>query len=209
VSALPNDSLLDRKERGAFFTPPAIADFLTRFAIANDPTARVLDPTCGEAVFLTSAARQLHALGADPKAIRGQLCGVDLHRPSLTDSGRLLAEEGFGANLVCSDFFDLPTPAQIGDRAGWQDAVVGNPPFVRYQDHKGDVRKRALAAALAQGVRLSGLASSWAPTLVHASAFLKPTGRLAMVLPAELLTVGYEEPLRTWLRRRFAVVNLV
>jgi hypothetical protein len=44
---------------------------------------------------------------------------------------------------------------------------------------------------------------------VHASAFLTPTGRLAMVLPAELLTVGYAEPIRRWLKQRFAVVNLV
>ena len=41
------------------------------------------------------------------------------------------------------------------------------------------------AAALRQGVRLSGLSSSWASGLVHASGFLKPEGRLAMVLPAE------------------------
>ncbi|MDQ3485137.1 MAG: SAM-dependent methyltransferase, partial [Actinomycetota bacterium] len=31
----------------------------------------------------------------------------------------------------------------------------------------------------------------------------------AMVLPAELLTVGYAEPVRAWLRRRFERVNLV
>jgi hypothetical protein len=30
-----------------------------------------------------------------------------------------------------------------------------------------------------------------------------------MVLPAELLTVNYAEPVRRWLRRRFAAVNLV
>jgi hypothetical protein len=92
---------------------------------------------------------------------------------------------------------------------GWQDAVIGNPPFVCYQEHRGHVRRRSVAAALEQGVRLSGLASSWAATLVHASAFLRPSGRLAMVLPAELLTVGYAEPIRRWLRKRFAVVNLV
>ena len=201
--------LLERKARGAFFTPPAIADFLTRFAIANDVSARVLDPTCGEAVFLLAAGRQLENLGASPEAISDQLCGVDLHEPSLNESAKLLTDEGFAANLLCSDFFELPSPAQMGDKAGWQDAVVGNPPFVRYQEHTGETRKRAAAAALAQGVRLSGLASSWAPTLVHASAFLKPSGRLAMVLPAELLTVGYAEPLRKWLRKRFAVVNLV
>ena len=87
--------------------------------------------------------------------------------------------------------------------------MIGNPPFVRYQEHRGHPRKRSAAAALAQGVRLSGLSSSWAATLVHASAFLTPTGRLAMVLPAELLTVGYAEPIRRWLKQRFGVVNLV
>jgi hypothetical protein len=151
----------------------------------------------------------LQALGAAPQAIREQLSGVDLHQPSLDTSAELLGDLGTGANLVRSDFFELPTPAQMGDLVGWQDAVIGNPPFVRYQEHRGDVRKRSATAALAQGVRLSGLASSWAATLVHASGFLKPTGRLAMVLPAELLTVGYAEPIRRWLRKRFAVVNLV
>lgn len=197
-----------RKARGAFFTPPAIADFLARWAIRG-PNDRVMDPTCGEAVFLLSAAARLKALNTGPTAISRQLTGVNLHRPSLKASAALLAAEGTGANLVRSDFFDLQTPAQMGDQVGWQDAVIGNPPFVRYQEHRGTVRRRSAAAALAQGVRLSGLASSWAATLVHASAFLKPSGRLAMVLPAELLTVGYAEPIRRWLRARFRVVNLV
>lgn len=203
------DTPVARKARGAFFTPPAIADFLARWAIGKNSAARVLDPTCGEAVFLLAAADRLKELGAASESIRDQLSGVDLHQPSLDESARLLSESGYGANLVRSDFFELVTPAQIGDRVGWQDAVVGNPPFVRYQEHTGSARKRSAAAALAQGVRLSGLASSWAATLVHASAFLKPTGRLAMVLPAELLTVQYAEPVRRWLRERFAVVNLV
>jgi len=203
------DTSHGRKARGAFFTPPAIAEFLARWAIGKDPNAKVLDPTCGEAVFLLAAGTQLRKAGAEPAAIRSQLTGVDLHRPSLDESGRLLATDGFGANLVRSDFFNLPTPAQFGDEIGWQDAVIGNPPFVRYQEFTGETRKRAMVAALAQGVRLSGLASSWAATLAHASAFLKPSGRLAMVLPAELLTVQYAEPVRRWLRERFGIVNLV
>jgi adenine-specific DNA methylase len=204
----PGDTALLRKGRGAFFTPPAITDFLAHWAI-KDANATVLDPTCGEAAFLQSAGARLRKLGASDEAIAAQLSGVDLHGASLDAAADLLVEDGFGANLIKSNFFDLATPAQIGDRVGWQDAVIGNPPFVRYQEHRGSERKRSAAAALAQGVRLSGLASSWAATLVHASAFLKPDGRLAMVVPAELLTVGYAEPLRKWLRQRFAAVNLV
>jgi len=89
------------------------------------------------------------------------------------------------------------------------DAVIGNPPFVRYQNHAGLQRKRAQLAAMEQGVRLSGLASSWAALVVHACAFLKPEGRLAMILPTELLTTRYAEDVRLWLKRRFKAVHLV
>lgn len=208
MASLAVDTPERRKERGAFFTPPDIAQFLADWAVRDSDT-RVMDPTCGEAVFLLAAAKNLKAAGADPLAIKRQLTGVDLHKPSLAGSRALLAEQGFGAHLVQSDFFDLQTPSQIEDRVGWQDAVIGNPPFVRYQQFSGDARTKGAAAALAQGVRLSGLASSWAPTLVHATAFLKPGGRLAMVCPAELLTVHYAEPVRRWLRERFGSVKLV
>lgn len=203
------DSTELRKQRGAFFTPAPIADFLGAWACAGRKDARVLDPTCGEAVFLLAAARRLAANGARPEETAELLHGVDLHPASLASSRALLAAEGFDANLVAGDFFAQPTPAQLGSSLGWMDAVVGNPPFVRYHDHRGDARKLSAAAALAQGVRLSGLASSWAALLVHACSFLKPDGRVAMVLPAELMTVGYAEPVRRWLRQRFAAVHLV
>jgi adenine-specific DNA-methyltransferase len=206
---MPTINAHSRKARGAFFTPPAIAKFLAKWAVEG-PESRILDPTCGEAVFLLAAAEELKAKGVGLADTGRLLSGVEIDAPSLNESRVFLHEQGVeGPNLVNDDFFSVPTPGQIGSSIDWQDAVIGNPPFIRYQDFTGEVRQRALAAALAQGVRLSKLASSWAPTLVHASAFLKPGGRLAMVLPAELLTVNYAEPIRRWLRQRFAVVNLV
>lgn len=209
VAAPASNDLLARKARGAFFTPPAIAHFLTDWAIAKNPDARVLDPTSGDGVFLLAAGERLRALGASPAAIRKHLTGVDVHSPSLDQARSYLREDKLDATLVQSDFFNVLTPAQLGAQVGWQDAVVGNPPFVRYQEYGVQARKLAASAALAQGVRLNGLASSWAPLLVHAAGFLKPEGRLAMVVPAELLTVSYAEPIRRWLRHRFRTVSLV
>lgn len=205
----PGDSPALRKARGAFFTPLPIAEHLTNWAIRSDPTATVLDPTCGEAVFLLAAGRRLKALGREASDLDAQLFGVDLHTGSLDSALSLLEGEGLDAHLIASDFFAVPTPDKVHAPLPPVDAVVGNPPFVRYQEHTGESRRLSAAAALAQGVRLNGLASSWAATLVHACGFLKPEGRLAMVLPAELLTVGYAEPIRAWLRRRFERVNLV
>jgi adenine-specific DNA-methyltransferase len=201
--------LEQRKGRGAFFTPELIARWLAGWAIKDKPGAKVLDPTCGEAVFLLSAADYFRSLGVEGD-LRSQLFGVDLHRDSLDNASQMLASDHRAcATLIEADFTSLESPAQLGHSLPMMDAVIGNPPFVRYQEHRGDARKRAAAAALAQGVRLSGLASSWAALLVHAAAFLKEDGRLAMVLPAELLTVQYAEPIRRWLRKRFATVRMV
>lgn len=198
-----------RKARGAFFTPPAIADYLARWAIAGNARARVLDPTCGDGAFLLAAGRRLLELGISPEDLDGQLVGVDLHPPTLDIAAGLLTEQGLDARLETADFFTLSPPTELFPSLAPFDAVIGNPPFVRYQNHAGEARRLSAEAALRQGVRLSGLASSWAALLVHAGAFLQPEGRLAMVLPAELLSVGYAEPVRLWLRRRFASVKLV
>ena len=198
-----------RRARGAFFTPEPIAAHLASWAVRSDPRATILDPTCGEAVFLLAAGRELKVAGCEPSDLDQRLYGVDLHIESLDAASRLLEAEGLDAHLLVEDFFAVATPDQLGSPLPYMDAVVGNPPFVRYQQHVGATRQRSASAALRQGVRLNGLASSWAALLVHACGFLKPEGRLAMVLPAELLTVSYAEPVRAWLRRRFEKVHLV
>lgn len=203
------DSEALRKARGAFFTPPAIADYLAHWAVMDDPQAKVMDPTCGEAAFLLPAGRILRDLGRSASQIETQLFGFDLHDTSLEWASQHLASEGLGATLKTADFFATSTPDQLTASAPWMDAIIGNPPFVRYQRHIGDARDRSKQAALNQGVRLSNLASSWAALLIHACGFLKPEGRLAMVLPAELLTVAYAEPIRDWLKNRFGQVHLV
>ncbi len=202
-------ALEDRKQRGAFFTPPAIAEFLASWAIAGRPHARVLDPTCGEGVFLRAAGRVLQSLAGTQADLSSQIYGIDLHKDSLVETRRMLQGEGLDAHVIGRDFFAVPPPVDLFSQLPPFDAVVGNPPFIRYQRHVGEARRLSALAALRQGVTLSGLASSWAAVLVHAGAFLAPDGRLAVVLPAELLTVGYAEPVRRWLRDRFASVQLI
>lgn len=194
------DSATARKGRGAFFTPSALCDFVTNWAVRT-AADRVLEPSCGEAAFLLSAGRRLRELGATG-AMEGQLCGVELHEPSAHNAALLLRSAGFESNITVGSFFE----AQLRARA---DAICGNPPYVRYQDFTGQARARSQAAALAQGVRLSGLASSWASFVVHAAQYLTPEGRMGLVLPGELLTVSYAAEVRSFLMRRFGRLRLV
>ena len=190
-----------RKARGAFFTPPAISRYLTEWAIQSAADT-VLEPSCGEASFLLAAARRLDALPDRPLFAFDQLHGVEIHEESARAAQLLLCAEGHSAKIEVSDFFAY-------DRADKFSAVVGNPPFVRYQNFSGAARARSLEAALAQGVRLSGLASSWAAFVVKAAIHVAPHGRLALVLPAELLSVGYAAEVRRFLLSRFSRVRLI
>lgn len=189
-----------RKGRGAFFTPPEISSFITEWAIRSADEA-VLEPSCGEASFLLPAGERLRAL-TPGDLFPGALHGIEVHEPSARQARQLLSEAGFAAKVRVGDFFDVePEPVF--------DAVVGNPPYIRYQNFGGELRAKALRTALSQGVRLTRLASSWAAFVIHATRFLKPGGRLGLVLPAELLTVNYAAPVRRFLLKRFAKVRLV
>jgi len=189
-----------RKSRGAFFTPPELCDYIVEWAI-RDAGDHVLEPSCGEAAFLVSAGARLRRLGATG-GFDGTLHGVELHEESAKAARSLVRTHGFDAEVEVGDFFQVdPVPRY--------DAVVGNPPYVRYQDFAGEPRARSRTAALRAGVPLTGLASSWAAFTVHAALFLKPEGRLGLVLPAELLTVNYAAEVRRYLMQRFARVRLV
>ena len=80
--------------------------------------------------------------------------------------------------------------------------MIGNPPFIRYQDFSGEARARSRTAARRAGVGLSNLASSWAAFAVHAALFLRPGGRMGLVLPAELLSVNYAAQVRRFSTKR-------
>lgn len=185
------------KSTGAYYTDLAVARFLTNWAV-TDAADSVLDPSCGGGVFLQAAAERLLDLGGDPGR---QVFGFDVDPAAIEHAARDLAPHVKPANLTRSDFFDVD--------AGEFDAVVGNPPFIRYQTFGGDARAKARARAASLGVELPQLASSWAAFVVHATGMLRPEGRLAMVLPMELWHASYAGPVVRHLRDSFARLQVL
>lgn len=173
-----------RKRSGAYYTPPEIVDTLVRWA-AREPTDRMLDPACGDGRFLAAHAR---SVGIEQDA-----------RSAATARERVP-----GAIVHTEDFFAWANGAQ--ERF---ECAAGNPPFIRYQQFNGDLRANALFFCRFQGADFSALTSSWAPFLVATASLLKPGGRMAFVVPAEIGHAPYAEPLVTYLIRNFAAVSVV
>jgi adenine-specific DNA-methyltransferase len=189
------------KRLGAYYTATMVADFLVAWAVRS-PDDVVMDPGFGDGVFLRAACTRLAALGGNPtKQVMGVEIDPAVHAHALETLG---GEFGLAASsLLCSDFFKLEPGSKTAA------AVVGNPPFIRYQRFNGNARKLALRRALSQGVRLSGLSSSWAPFLVHATSMVEPGGRLAMVLPFELAHAGYARPVLEHVGKTFGRTTIV
>ena len=183
-----------QKTLGAFYTAEPVARFLVEWAI-REPNEAVLDPSCGDGAFIGAAATRLAELGCPiPK-----VWGVDFHSGAITAARSLFP----ASRLVKSDFFALGP-----DELPQFDAVVGNPPFIRYQTFSGDARSAALSRTSDAGVSLARLSSSWAPFVIHSAAFLRPGGRLAMVVPAELGHAQYAREVLRFLAQEFSRIRV-
>lgn len=198
----PESSEHDAKTLGAFYTDAQVADFLAWWAIRS-PSDTALDPSFGGGVFLRAACKRLVELRGRPGS---QVFGVEID----PEVHRLIREklvEEYDLdrrNLSLADFFSVePSPSQQVD------ALIGNPPFIRYQRFTGEARKLGLARSLAQGIRLPELCSSWAPFVVHGIAMLRPGGRLAMVLPMEVAHAKYARPVLEHIRRSFGTATFL
>jgi adenine-specific DNA methylase len=193
----PDDTAAVRKARGAFFTPEPITRFIADWAIRSWDD-RVLEPSAGDAAFLVEAVRRLRELGVE----RPKVEGIEIHDHSARIARRRIREAGGSGRVSVSDFFEVAPRRHY-------DAVIGNPPYLRYQDWSGSMRERSRTAALRAGVRLTGLASSWAAFTVQSAMFLREGGRLGLVLPAELLSVNYAAPVRRFLFEHFRSIDLI
>ncbi len=89
------------------------------------------------------------------------------------------------------------------------DSIIGNPPFIRYQNFPEEQRTPAFDLMRRVGLKPTRLTNSWVPFIVASSILLNTIGRLAMVVPAELLQVNYAAELRLFLSNYFQKITLV
>jgi adenine-specific DNA methylase len=195
------------KLRGGYYTSAEVADWLCAWAIRS-PDERVLEPSCGNGAFLEAAARRFNALGLTGSTLANHLKGIEIVGAEADCArAKLRGPVGSRARKVVetSDFFGW---WQENKQPGF-DAVIGNPPFIRYQTFPEPHRSRAMAIMTSLGLSPNRLTNIWVPFVAAAVASLRPNGRMALVLPAELLQVSYAAQLRSFLTDRFSRIDIV
>ncbi|MBN2286772.1 MAG: class I SAM-dependent methyltransferase, partial [Tissierellales bacterium] len=166
----------------------------------------VLEPSCGDGSFIESAISRFKDLNVDVAQIEERIKGIEL-----IDEEALKAEErtkllGLKKSpIINSDFFHF-----IKDNQNKKyEVVIGNPPFIRYQNFPDEHRKVAIEMMQNLGLKPNKLTNIWVPFLVVSASLLNDNGKLAMVIPAELFQVKYAAETRIFLSQFFDRITIV
>ena len=178
-----------QKLRGGYYTPEDLAAFLVRWISKSKPTS-VLEPSCGDGVFFPHLAAHL----ANPTITGFELDPLEAKKAS----DRALSFHLVNTTVNNSDFLGCAIAA-LTNRSTSFDAVVGNPPFIRYQYLPSQFQSNAEHIFHLQNCKFTKHTNAWVPFVLASLAMLKPGGRLAMVVPSELIHVGHAQSLRTYL----------
>jgi len=219
-----------RHDMGEYYTPPAICDLITRLTI-DEEDDEVLDPACGSGGFLVSSYNRKKELLPEKKGsheqILSQIHGVDINRfpahlSAINLSIQDLTSHTETVNVEVSDFFDInPDTLRFGRvRAGaegseWEngttesalggfDAVVGNPPYIRYQNI-GDKEKVRSHLESVDGEYLSGFSDIYSYFITHATQFLRNGGKLGFITSDRWLSSQYGEDLQRFLLDNYKI----
>lgn len=210
----------NQKLRGGYYTPKPIADFLAWWAIKS-PRDSILEPSCGDGVLVESAIKVLINRGASRQEAVNLVRGIEIEQAERLKALARIQAMGCrpkSANIHLGDFFtyckeniaesDLLALCDPRPKASF-DVIIGNPPFIRYQHFQEEHRQPAFEIMQCAGLSPNRLTNSWVPFVVAASSLLSEQGRLALVIPAELLQVNYAAELRRFLSDYFRQITLI
>jgi len=133
----------DRKVNGAFFTPTYIVDFIIK-EVSPKNNDKCLDPSCGCGAFLIGLVEYYQKIfnKTVKEIIKTNIYGADILDYNVQRSKIILSLFGLLNNEII-DETDFNIYNQDSLKANWNNSfeiIVGNPPYVKYQDLSDDNR---------------------------------------------------------------------
>ena len=181
------------KLRGGFYTPKPIAQFIMQWALNGIENAHILEPSCGDGVFLEILQeKNLHF---------DRLKAIEYDENEANKAREIGLQKAEVENVDFHSYCNTTT-----DRF---DLIVGNPPYIRYQYFEKDQQIEADTIFTNAGLKYSKLTNAWVSFVVGSSLLLNDTGKIGFVVPAELLQVSYAKNLRKFLMDTYDKINII
>jgi adenine-specific DNA methylase len=182
------------KLRGGFYTPEPIAEFVLRWGINGSSDFDILEPSCGDGVFL----QQIKKHEFNYKSITA--IELDAIEAGKADTIALRNKQ-----IINEDFHTY-----CNNTLQRFDLVVGNPPYIRYQFFDKIQQIEASDIFIKAGLTYSKLTNAWVSFVVGSSLLLKEKGgKIGFVLPAEILQVSFAQQLRNFIAHFYNKINII
>ncbi|MFN7118029.1 MAG: Eco57I restriction-modification methylase domain-containing protein [Saprospiraceae bacterium] len=182
------------KLRGGFYTPEPIAEFILRWGINGSDNLDILEPSCGDGVFLEQLQKNEFRYNA--------ITAVEIDPIEAAKADRIPLKS---KRVIIEDFHTF-----CNDTSQRYDLVVGNPPYIRYQYFDAKQQIAAEDIFIKAGLKYSRLTNAWVSFVVGSSLLLKDSGgKIGFVLPAEILQVSYGQQLRQFIANFFNKINII
>ncbi|NUM43514.1 MAG: N-6 DNA methylase [Anaerolineales bacterium] len=196
-----------QKLRGGYYTPLELAQYVTNWAI-RDGMEKILEPSCGDGNFLVSLLQRVAWLEELGHKVSPKVTAIEIEPLELEKAKKRAFEFSPSVEIefIAADFFEVYARLQNENKF---DVIIGNPPFIRFQHFNEDSRQKAFGQLKSAGYNPTKLANVWSAFVQLSIELLDEGGRLAMVLPAELLQVGYATELRNRLASQFSHIVII
>lgn len=188
----------EQKLRGAYYTPLQLADAMVEL-FASQNISTILEPSCGDGVFF-DALKNLNLLNKVDR-----LTAVEIE-PDEAKKVRDRYSEFNQIEVCVEDFFDYYNRI-LGKQQF--DLILGNPPYIRYQYLKESQREMQSEILTSHGMKANKLINAWVAFMVACVQLLSENGKIAFIIPAEILQVAYAEDLRLYLSNHLAKITLI
>ena len=182
------------KLRGGFYTPEPIAEFVLRWGINGSNDYDILEPSCGDGVFLEQLAKY----------------NIKYNSVTAIEFDEVEAAKADKINLNNKEVINADFHTYCNNTLKRFDLVVGNPPYIRYQFFDRLQQAEAGDIFIKAGLTYSKLTNAWVSFVVGSSLLLKSEGgKIGFVLPAEILQVSFAQQLRNFIAHFYNKINII
>lgn len=190
-----------QKLRGGYYTPQNIADYTTKWVLGCEPKS-ILEPSCGDGAFFQSLYN--NKCNSDIN-----INGFELFDSEAQKSNDLCQQLKFNNTVIKEgDFLEWANPKIVENKTLF-DAVIGNPPFIRYQFLEKDFQKNTEQVFKTLELKFTKHTNAWVPFILSGISLLNPGGRLGMVIPSEIINVLHAQSLRAFLSQTCSKIVII
>ncbi len=189
------------KLRGGYYTPPELVKYLLNWAMEINPQF-ILEPSCGDGVFINEI-EHIKSKHHKIKSISAFEIDDDEATKASTRAKLLKSK----TKIHSTDF--LAWALGQFNKETYFDTVVGNPPFIRYQYMDENLQEVSNQIFNYFHLPYTKHTNAWVPFVIASIALLRPQGRLAMVVPSEILHVLHANSLRAFLAEQCSKILII